>query len=127
MKTNLLNKYKTVYFLGIGGIGMSALARYFNSQGLKVLGYDKTQTDLTKLLESEGCIVHYDDLGEELVDEITDFESTLFIYTPAIPAKLEEFKFLKENQLNLLMILKFLSILIRMMIMLVVLKKLKIL
>jgi UDP-N-acetylmuramate--alanine ligase len=101
MKPNLLNKYKTVYFLGIGGIGMSALARYFNSQGLKVLGYDKTQTDLTKLLESEGCIVHYDDLGEELVDEITDFESTLFIYTPAIPAKLEEFKFLKEKGVEL--------------------------
>jgi UDP-N-acetylmuramate--alanine ligase len=101
MKTNLLNTYKTVYFLGIGGIGMSALARYFNSQGLKVLGYDKTQTELTKLLESEGCIVHYDDLGEEVADEITDFSSTLFIYTPAIPAKLEEFKFLKTKGVEL--------------------------
>ena len=101
MKTNLLNKYKTVYFLGIGGIGMSALARYFNSQGLRVLGYDKTQTDLTKLLESEGCIVHYDDLGEEIVDEVTDFTNTLFIYTPAIPAKLEEFKFLKAKGVEL--------------------------
>jgi len=50
-----------VYFLGIGGIGMSALARYFNSRGVKVSGYDKTETELTKKLVSEGISVHYDD------------------------------------------------------------------
>ncbi len=101
MKNNLLNTYKTVYFLGIGGIGMSALARYFKSQGLKVLGYDKTQTELTKQLEAEGCGIHYDDLGEELAYEIKDLNEALVIYTPAIPAKMEEFKFLKAKEIKL--------------------------
>jgi len=101
MKNNLLNSYKTVYFLGIGGIGMSALARYFNSQGLNVLGYDKTQTELTKQLEAEGCVIHYDDLGEDLVEEIKELNETLVIYTPAIPTKMEEYKFLKAKEIKL--------------------------
>jgi len=101
MKNNLLNTYKSVYFLGIGGIGMSALARYFNSQGLHVLGYDKTQTELTKQLEIEGCLIHYDDLGDELENDIKDFSTVLFIYTPAIPAKMEELKFLKAKDVKL--------------------------
>lgn len=101
MKNNPLNTYKSVYFLGIGGIGMSALARYFVSQGLNVMGYDKTQTELTKKLEAEGCKIHYDDLGEELADELNDLATTLFVYTPAIPSKMEEFKFLKEKEVKL--------------------------
>jgi UDP-N-acetylmuramate--alanine ligase len=101
MKTNLISSYKSVYFLGIGGIGMSNLARYFNSQGLKVVGYDKTPSELTKKLENEGCLVHYEDLGEELEEILSELENTLFIYTPAIPAKMEEFIYLKSKEVKL--------------------------
>lgn len=70
----------SVYFIGIGGIGMSALARYFHSRGLKVSGYDKTETSLTKQLVAEGISVHYvDDIN--LIDQ----NASLVIYTPAIP------------------------------------------
>ncbi|MEZ4910451.1 MAG: UDP-N-acetylmuramate--L-alanine ligase [Saprospiraceae bacterium] len=75
-----LQQYKQIYFLGIGGIGMSAIARYFSALGKKVAGYDKTETELTKKLVDEGMSVHYrDDIN--LVPKDTD----LVIYTPAIP------------------------------------------
>ncbi|MEL6273880.1 MAG: UDP-N-acetylmuramate--L-alanine ligase [Bacteroidota bacterium] len=72
---------RQVYFIGIGGIGMSALARYYNSRGYKVGGYDRTATDLTKALEAEGITVHYTPQPEALPTE----EGTLFVYTPAVP------------------------------------------
>ena len=78
-----------VYFVGIGGIGMSALARYFKSQGKHVAGYDKTSTDLTKQLESEGISVHYEDHGKSVLKEL-DIESTLVIFTPAVPKDHQE-------------------------------------
>lgn len=78
---------KLVYFLGIGGIGMSALARYLHLAGVKVMGYDKTQTTLTKELEAEGIEVHYDDKPELITKEID-----LIVYTPAIPKDLKEFE-----------------------------------
>ena len=68
------------YFLGIGGIGMSAIARYFNSLGVKVSGYDKTPTVLTKQLEAEGINIHYED-RIELVDK----SARLVVFTPAVP------------------------------------------
>ena len=83
MKTG---KPKTVYFLGIGGIGMSALARYFHAAGSTVLGYDKTPTTLTSQLESEGIQIHFED-RPDLIPTDTD----LIIYTPAIPQDLAEF------------------------------------
>ena len=83
MKTGNL---KSVYFLGIGGIGMSALARYFHSAGIKVSGYDKTTTRLTEQLEAEGISIHYEDLPE-LISDKTD----LIVYTPAVPKDLREF------------------------------------
>jgi UDP-N-acetylmuramate--alanine ligase len=73
-----------VYFIGIGGIGMSALARYFKSQGKGVGGYDKTRTHLTKKLEEEGIEVHYEDHGESVLRGL-DRKTTLVIYTPAVP------------------------------------------
>lgn len=73
-----------VYFVGIGGIGMSALARYFKSQGKEVEGYDKTETELTKQLVAENIAVHYSDLGDEVLKN-NPITSTLIIYTPAIP------------------------------------------
>jgi UDP-N-acetylmuramate--alanine ligase len=78
---------KNVYFIGIGGIGMSAIARYYNYKGYSVSGYDRTPSDLTHALESEGIAVHYED-RPDLVP--SDREETLVIYTPAIPANLQE-------------------------------------
>ena len=75
--------YKNVYFIGIGGIGMSAIARYFKFKGLNVSGYDKTESELTDTLQKQGIDVHY----EDNVDFIPkDVENTLVVYTPAIPA-----------------------------------------
>ncbi len=78
---------KKVYFIGIGGIGMSALARYFKFKGCDVAGYDKTPSELTAELEKEGIHVHYEDRPELLP---APGEDTLIIYTPAIPAELGE-------------------------------------
>ena len=63
-----LDKIKNVYFVGIGGIGMSALARYFNLQGAKVSGYDRTPTNLTDQLQKEGILIHFED-NIELIDK----------------------------------------------------------
>ncbi len=87
----------SVYFLGIGGIGMSALARYFHSRGLKVSGYDKTETSLTKQLLAEGISVHYDD-EVQFVDQ----NASLVIYTPAIPSNHQELNYIRNNAYPLL-------------------------
>ena len=83
-----------IYFIGIGGIGMSAIARYYNAKGYKVSGYDKTPSPLTHALESEGIEVHY-------VDDIDfvpkDVENTLVVYTPAIPKDMGELVYVQEN------------------------------
>jgi len=94
-------QYKHVYFIGIGGIGMSALARYFKQNGLHVGGYDKTPSPLTKQLEEEGCEIHFDDLGEQLPEAFMDKSNTLVIYTPAIK-QLEEMNFFKRVGFTLL-------------------------
>lgn len=85
---------KKVYFLGIGGIGMSALARYLNSAKVQVYGYDRTPTTLTSQLEKEGITIHYSDLPELLTD---DFD--IVVYTPAIPKSLAEYR--KANEMNI--------------------------
>lgn len=87
-----LNDIKKVYFIGIGGIGMSALARFFNQRGVKVSGYDKTVTALTTLLEAEGIEVHY----KEEVDQIPK-DVQLVVYTPAIPKEHKEYQFYLQN------------------------------
>jgi UDP-N-acetylmuramate--alanine ligase len=94
-------QYKNVYFIGIGGIGMSALARYFNQNGLNVGGYDKTPSPLIKQLELEGCRIHFDDLGEEIPESFKDKQNTLIVYTPAIK-QLEELTFFKNGGFTLL-------------------------
>jgi len=90
--TNSGGEGHAVYFLGIGGIGMSALARFFNSLGVSVSGYDKTETLLTKELEAEGMRIHY-------TDDITQFDekAALVIYTPAVPKGLGEWNMLVER------------------------------
>lgn len=82
---------KHIYFLGIGGIGMSALARYFNERGVEISGYDKTASPLTKTLETEGMKIHYHDAPELISSDID-----LIIWTPAIPKELKEFLFLEH-------------------------------
>lgn len=86
-----LNRVHTVYFIGIGGIGMSALARYFNAMGKKVLGYDKTPTALTDLLQKERIEIHFEDKGDSIISSL-DKQSTIVIYTPAVPADFGELK-----------------------------------
>ncbi len=87
---------KRVYFLGIGGIGMSALARYFNSKKVAVSGYDKTETILTKQLATEGIEIHYED-NVEFIDKAAE----LVIYTPAVPKDHKELNYFKENNYKL--------------------------
>ena len=92
------SEYTYYYFLGIGGIGMSALARYFNLQGAQVMGYDKTPSDLTNKLESEGIQIHYqDDISLIPQRILQNPEKTLIIYTPAIPLDNLEFNYFKEH------------------------------
>ena len=87
-----------VYFLGIGGIGISALARYFLHEGWQVAGYDRTATDLTRKLEEEGALVHYEDDVQLIPEAFLDKEHTVVIYTPAIPADhSEQAMFRKEG------------------------------
>ncbi len=93
-----LKNIHTAYFIGIGGIGMSALARWFNWHGVNVYGYDKTPSPLTHLLEEEGIKVHYEDSIEHIPPKIKEkVDGTLVIYTPAIPADHIEYNFLKIN------------------------------
>jgi UDP-N-acetylmuramate--alanine ligase len=91
---------KQVYFLGIGGIGMSALARYFASQGIAVSGYDRTATELTRALESEGIAIHYTDDPSLLPADLSKADS-LIVYTPAVPSTHQELKALMERGFEL--------------------------
>jgi len=90
-----------VYFLGIGGIGMSALARYFNSKGLKVAGYDKVSTSLTSQLISEGIHIHFEDDPNLISPEFKNNENTLVVYTPALNPDHGELKFFRENNFRI--------------------------
>lgn len=88
---------KAVYFVGAGGIGMSAIARYFIKRGLVVAGYDKTPSELTRCLEREGMLIHYDENVEEIPFACRQKLSCLVIYTPAIPADHKELVYFREN------------------------------
>jgi UDP-N-acetylmuramate--alanine ligase len=92
----MIDKYQHVYLLGIGGIGMSALARWFNANGFRVGGYDLTRSALTIELESEGIEIHYNDLGEN-IPEAFKTEQTLVIVTPAVPKDHAELNYFINN------------------------------
>jgi UDP-N-acetylmuramate--alanine ligase len=92
---NPLINIKNIYFIGIGGIGMSALARYFNTQGVTVSGYDKTPTPLTDDLIKEGISIHFEDDIHQI-----DREATVVVYTPAIPAEHTELNYYRDNGYN---------------------------
>lgn len=86
-----------IYFIGIGGIGMSALARYLNEQGKVVAGYDKVITGLTKQLEDEGIDIHYDDNYNSIPDAFKSVNTAQVIYTPAIPDTMDELLRFRES------------------------------
>ena len=89
--------YPNIYFMGIGGIGMSALARYFLHEGREVAGYDRTQTPLTQALQSEGAAVCYDDEVESIPEAFRNPTTTMVVYTPAVPADHPQMRFFREG------------------------------
>ena len=97
-----INSIKSVYFIGAGGIGMSALVRYFLSKGKKVGGYDRTPSELTEKLIEEGADIHYEENIELIPEECKCKESTLVIFTPAIPQEHKELVFFRENGFEIL-------------------------
>ncbi len=88
---------KAVYFVGAGGIGMSAIARYFLKKGLVVAGYDKTPSDLTRQLEKEGMLIHYEENVEAIPQACKQKDECLVIYTPAIPEEHQELQYFRKN------------------------------
>lgn len=90
-------KKRNIYFLGIGGIGMSALARYFKAKGFAVAGYDRTPSELTRELEREGISIHYEDDLQLIPSEFRDKSETLVVFTPAVPQTMGEFVWLRDN------------------------------
>ena len=96
-----LKDIKSVYFIGAGGIGMSAIARYFLKKGLVVAGYDKTPSDLTRQLEKEGMLIHYEENLDEIPHVCKKKESCLIVYTPAIPKEHSELQFFQANDFEI--------------------------
>ncbi|MGJ8592064.1 MAG: UDP-N-acetylmuramate--L-alanine ligase [Aquaticitalea sp.] len=97
-----LNQIHNVYFIGIGGIGMSALARYFVANGKNVAGYDKTKTDITEALESLGVKIHFEDSVENIVPLFLKTETTLVVYTPAVPKDHKELNYFRDNNFQVI-------------------------
>ena len=92
-----LSQFTHIYLLGIGGIGMSALARYFMANNKIVAGYDRTPSPLTLLLENEGANIHFEDDLSLISPAFLNASTTLIIYTPAVPAKHKELSFFNKN------------------------------
>ncbi|WP_296313655.1 UDP-N-acetylmuramate--L-alanine ligase [Winogradskyella sp. UBA3174] len=97
-----LSTINNVYFIGIGGIGMSALARYFVTNGKQVAGYDKTPTTITKSLEDLGVLVHFEDSINHINPEFLNSETTLVVYTPAIPKNHSELNYFIDHKFKVL-------------------------
>ena len=97
-----LKTIHNIYFIGIGGIGMSALARYFKANGKHVAGYDKTATPITEALQELGIKVHFEDAKENIPSIFINKETTLVVYTPAIPKDHIEYNYLKDNGFQIL-------------------------
>ncbi|WP_432412896.1 UDP-N-acetylmuramate--L-alanine ligase [Rasiella sp. SM2506] len=99
---DILQNIQNIYFIGIGGIGMSALARFAKLKGIHVLGYDKTETSLTKTLVSEGIAITYIDSVSEIPAAIQNTSETLVVYTPAVPKKSELLNWFQDNKYNVI-------------------------
>ena len=98
----MLKRIHNVYFIGIGGIGMSAIARYFSMNGKKVAGYDKTPTPITDALEEIGIAIHFEDAVDNVSEAFLDQEKTLVVYTPAIPKEHKELSYFLDNGFTVL-------------------------
>ena len=96
-----MNKFAKYYFLGIGGIGMSALARYFQTKGFQVAGYDRTPTKLTSDLIEEGISIGFNEVVDEIPFAFTKPENTLVVITPAIPKDHSQLKYFQENNFTI--------------------------
>lgn len=96
-----INTIQAVYFIGAGGIGMSALERYFLSKGKKVGGYDRTPSELTEKLIEEGALIHYEENVSLIPDDFLHPETTLVVYTPAIPATHKELVYFQEHHFEI--------------------------
>ncbi len=96
-----MNKFTQYYFLGIGGIGMSALARYFYTKGFRVAGYDRTETKLTSDLQAEGIAVCFDEAVNQIPTRYTKPENTLVVITPAIPQDHPQLRYFQENNFTI--------------------------
>ncbi len=92
-----LKEVENIYFIGIGGVGMSAIARYFHTNGKRIAGYDKTSTKITEELQSLGIEIHFEDAIGSIPSEFKDQQSTLIVFTPAIPDSHIELNFFLEN------------------------------
>ena len=96
-ETMEIESIKAVYFIGAGGIGMSAIVRYFLARGIAVAGYDRTESELTRKLNDEGAAIHYVDNADLIPQEFRNPEHTLVVYTPAIPDTHSELRFFRDG------------------------------
>lgn len=92
-----MKSFQNIYFLGIGGIGMSAIARYFLHEGKCVAGYDRTESALTRALAAEGALVNYEDSVDAIPEAFRDRETTMVVYTPAVPQEHPQVRFFAEG------------------------------
>ena len=92
-----MKEFENIYFLGIGGIGMSALARYFLHEGCRVAGYDRTPSQLTAELEAGGASIHYEESAELIPEAFRDPAATMVVYTPAVPREHAEYRYFVDR------------------------------
>ncbi|MEI7502557.1 MAG: Mur ligase domain-containing protein, partial [Paludibacter sp.] len=92
-----MNKFTKYYFLGIGGIGMSALARYFHAKGFTVAGYDRTETKLTSDLQAEGIVINFNQALDQIPMEFLQAKNTLIVITPAVPQNHPQLIYFQEH------------------------------
>ena len=96
-----MKHYENIYFLGIGGIGMSALARFFMHEGVRVAGYDRVRTPLCEALEREGADIHYEESIDLIPQEFRNPKTTMVVYTPAVPVEHAEYRWFTEQGFNI--------------------------
>ena len=92
-----MKEYKSIYFVGAGGIGMAALERYFLAKGKKVAGYDRTPSELTSALQLEGVEISFDENPDLIPDYCRDKDTTLVVYTPAVPDDHKGLCYFRDN------------------------------
>ena len=98
----VIDSFTNIYFIGIGGIGMSNLARFFLSKNKIVAGYDRVSTQLTQLLEDEGAAIHYKDDVKSIPKQFTNAQTTLVVYTPAVPSTHTELIYFEDNNFTIM-------------------------